>query len=250
MHDRQSQSSADPRIEDLVQAGQIRIGVFPSFQYSINPATGEKRGLALAIARALSERLGLGKVVTIDYANPTGVIEGLRSDHCDLGFMLIDPARAAEVSFTPAFVRSDFTYLLPPGSHLRSAADVDRPEIRIAAVRGHASTAALEGIVRQACVRRADTFDSAVELLRNGDVEAFASIREIVLQCSTQVPNSRVMDDGYQSNFAGIAVAKPHAGRLSYITEFLDDMKRSGAMQRLIEAADLRGVDVVQSDLQ
>jgi hypothetical protein len=46
-------------------------------------------------------------------------------------------APTAEVNFTPAFVRSDFTYLVPAGSALGSAADVDRPGIRVAAVRGH-----------------------------------------------------------------------------------------------------------------
>jgi polar amino acid transport system substrate-binding protein len=246
MRDRETKSSADPRIEDLVHAGQIRIGVFPSFQYSTNSVTGEKRGLALAIAHALSERLGLGEVRAIEYATPLGVIEGLKSNGCDLGFMLIDPGRATEVDFTPAFARSDFTYLLPPGSQLRRAADVDRPEIRIAAVRGHASTAALERIIRQASVLYADTYDSAVDLLRSGDVEAFASIREIVLQYSTQFLHSRVMDEGYQSNFAGIAVAKCHSRRLSYIAEFLDDMRRSGAMQRMIETAGLHGIEVVR----
>jgi polar amino acid transport system substrate-binding protein len=248
MHGRKTQSSADPRIGDLVQAGQIRIGVFPSFQYSTNSVTGERRGLALAIAHSLSACLGVGKVVTVEYATPPDLIEGLKSDGCDLGFMLIDPARATEVDFTPAFVRSDFTYLLPPGSQLRRAAEVDRPETRIAAVPRHASTGALERIIRQASVLYADSYESAVDLLRSGNAEAFASIREIALQYSTQLPNSCVMDEGYQSNFAGIAIAKGHFGRLSYITEFLDDLKRSGAMQRMIEAVDSRGIEVVLPD--
>jgi len=67
-----------------------------------------------------------------------------------MAFMLIDPTRAAEINFTPAFVRSDFTYLVPPGSPPRSAADVDRPGVRVAAVRGHASTIALVRLLKQA----------------------------------------------------------------------------------------------------
>jgi polar amino acid transport system substrate-binding protein len=125
---------------------------------------------------------------------------------------------------------------------------VDRPETRIAAVPRHASTGALERIIRQASVLYADSYESAVDLLRSGNAEAFASIREIALQYSTQLPNSCVMDEGYQSNFAGIAIAKGHFGRLSYITEFLDDLKRSGAMQRMIEAVDSRGIEVVLPD--
>jgi polar amino acid transport system substrate-binding protein len=134
---------------------------------------------------------------------------------------------------------------LPANSQIRSAADVDRPGIRIAAVRGHASTAALLRIVKQASPVYGDTYESAVELLRTGNAEAFASIREMVLQYSTQLSGSRVLEDNYQSNLAGVAVPKGNAGRLSYIGDFLDHMKRSGSLQRLVDGAGLRGVELV-----
>jgi polar amino acid transport system substrate-binding protein len=240
-----TQSLADARVADLVQAGKVRIGVFPSFQYSKDSATGQPRGLAIGIARALASRLGLGDVVTIEYPTPPNVIECVRTGGCDFGFMLIDPTRATEVDFTPPFVRSDFTYLLPAISPLRSATDVDRPGIRIAAVRGHASTAALARIIKQASPVYAESYETAVDLLRTGSADAFASIREMVLQYSARLPGSRVLDDSYQSNFAGIAVPKGNAGRLAYIGGFLDDMKRSGSLQRVIDSAGLRGIEVV-----
>ena len=87
------------------------------------------------------------------------MIACVKEGGCDVGFMLVDPARAKEVDFTPAFVRSDFTYLVPPGSPLKTAADVDRPGIRIAVVRGHASTISLVRIIKQAQLVYADTYD-------------------------------------------------------------------------------------------
>ena len=158
--------------------------------------------------------------------------------------MLIDPARATEVDFTPAFVRSDFTYLVPAGSALRIAAEVDRPGVRIAAVRGHASTAALERIIKQAQPVYAETYDPTFELLLSGNADAFASIREILLQYSSQLPGSHVLEDNYQTNLAGIAVPKGNAGRLAYFGEILDEMKRSGSLQRLISDLGLRGVEL------
>jgi polar amino acid transport system substrate-binding protein len=237
--------SLDPRVADLVQAGKVRIGVFPSFQYSKDSATGQPRGLAIGIARALATRLGLAEVVTIEHPTPPKVIECVKTGGCDFGFMLIDPIRATEVSFTPAFVRSDFTYLLPAGSPLRSATEVDRPGIRIAAVRGHASTAALERIIKQAIPVYAESYEAAVDLLRIGSADALASIREMVLQYSAQLAGSRVLGDSYQSNLAGVAVHKGNAARLEYIGEFLDDMKRSGSLQQVIDRAGLRGIEVV-----
>ena len=85
-----AQTATDPRVADLVKAGKIRIGVFPSFQYS-KTATGQPQGLAIGISRALSQRLGLGEVVTVEHPTPPKVIECVKAGECDFGFMLIDP---------------------------------------------------------------------------------------------------------------------------------------------------------------
>lgn len=238
-------SRADSGIADLAHAGIIRIGVFPSFQYAKDPATGQPRGLAISIARALAARLGIADVVTVEHPSPPQVIACVKKGGCDFGFMLIDPARAMEVDFTPAFVRSDFTYLLPAGSPIRSAAEADRPGIRVAAVRGHASSLAWVRLAKHATPVYAESYESAVALVRNGNADAFASIREMLLEYSPQLPGSRVLEDSYQANLAGVAVPKGNPGRLAFVSETLEEMKRSGALQQIIREAGLRGIEVV-----
>src|SRR6185312_15707357 len=49
-----------------------------------------------------------------------------------------------------AIFEFDYTYLVPPGSKIRSAAEVDKPEIGVAVVEGHASALALERVLQQA----------------------------------------------------------------------------------------------------
>ena len=234
-------------VADLVKSGKLRIGVFPSFQFSKDPTTGQPRGLAISIANAVAKRLGIGEVSTIEFPTPPQVIACVKSGSCDVGFMLIDPARATEVDFTPAFVRSDFTYLVPSNSKLDKAADVDRSGVRIAVVRGHASTIVLERMVKQAKLVYAETYEPTLELVRSNNAEAFASIREILIQYSSQLPGSKVLQDSYQTNLAGIAVPKGNAGRLTFLAEFLENMKRTGEMQRLVNEAGLRGVEVAET---
>ena len=55
-----AQAQPDPRVADLVTAGKIRMGVFPSFQYAKTPA-GEPQGLAWGITRAFALRLGIAE---------------------------------------------------------------------------------------------------------------------------------------------------------------------------------------------
>jgi polar amino acid transport system substrate-binding protein len=238
-----NRAAADSRMTDIVQAGKLRIGVFQSFQFSRDGA-GKPRGLAPDIATALSKRLGIAEVIVVEHPTPPQVIACVKAGGCDIAFMLIDPTRAAEVNFTPAFVRSDFTYLVPAGSPIRSAADVDRPGVRVAAVRGHASTIALIRLLKAAQPIYADTYDPTFELLRSGNADAFASIREMLIQYSARLPESRVLDDSYQINLAGVAVAKEKAERLGYVSEFLEELKRSGSLKKMVDDNGLRGVEV------
>jgi polar amino acid transport system substrate-binding protein len=169
----------------------------------------------------------------------------VKADRCDLGFISIDPARLSEVAFTPPFIRRDFTYLVPPGSTIRSAADADRPGVRVAAARGHASTAALIRVLKQSNPVLAEDIEPAFTLLRTGGADAFASVREVVLQYSARLPGSRVLEDAYASSLVAIAMQKERAGWLAYVSEFLDEAKRSGWMRQTIDRAGLRGFDVI-----
>jgi polar amino acid transport system substrate-binding protein len=58
------------------------------------------------------------------------------------------------------------------------------------------------------------------------------------------MPQSRVLADRFGVNRVGIAIPKGNAGRLSYFSEFVEQAKLSGLVQRAIERAGLRGVQV------
>jgi polar amino acid transport system substrate-binding protein len=59
-----------------------------------DPKTGELRGVAVDIARALADRLGV-EMVAVEYPSPPKVLDGLKTAAWDVGFLGIDPARAA-----------------------------------------------------------------------------------------------------------------------------------------------------------
>lgn len=132
-----AQQAPDPRVADLVRAGRLRVGLGLGASLSAikDPATGEVRGPALDLARALAARIGI-ELQAVEYPRPGAVLEGVRTNAWDVGFLVIDPARAAEVDFSPPYMQSDFTYLVPAGSSIRNVADADQPGVRIAVPRG------------------------------------------------------------------------------------------------------------------
>jgi polar amino acid transport system substrate-binding protein len=235
-------SPVDPRIEDLVRVGKVRIAVFPP-EYTKDPATGELRGWAVDLARALAARIGTVNQL-VEYPGPQPVLDDLKSGACDVAFLTMDPSWPAQVDFSPPIIQFDYTYLVRAGSPIRALADVDRSGVRIAVVRNHASTLALSRTVKNAELVSAEIPDAAFDLLRTGDAEAFASVRPSLITYLSRLPGSRVLDDCYGSNVLSMVVPKNHAGWLSYVSEFAEEAKVSGLVQRAIERAGWRGVQV------
>src|ERR1700761_5440502 len=136
---RAQQTAPDARIADLVQSGTLRVGVgIGSLTTAMkNPATGEVKGPATELGRALAARIGV-QFVPVEYPRPGAVIDGLRNHGWDIAALIIDPVRAEQVDFSHPFLQSDLTYLVPAGSTIQSAADADRPGVRIAVARGDA----------------------------------------------------------------------------------------------------------------
>jgi polar amino acid transport system substrate-binding protein len=239
----EAQQVPDPRVADLVQAGKVRVALFLP-QYTKDSVTGELRGWSIDLVRALGVRLGV-EGLPVEHPNPSQAAACLKAGACDVLIIGIDPTRAAEMDYSPPFIQADYTYLVPAGSSIHSVADADRPGVRIAVVRNHGSTLALSRILKQAKPVYAETPDPAFDLLRTGHADVFASLREVVLQYSPQLPGSRVLEDNYGANLLAMAVPKGQPGRLAYISEFIEEAKSSGLVQRAIDRAGWRGVQVV-----
>jgi polar amino acid transport system substrate-binding protein len=234
--------STDPRVDGLVRSGAVRVAVFPP-QYKKDPVSHEIQGWPVDLAAALAARLEV-KAATIEYPGPREAMEGLKNRNCDVAFLPIEPSWRADVDFSAPFMQIDFTLMVASRSSARTVADLDRPGVRIAVVNRHASTLALGRIIKQAALVGADSPAAAFELLRNGQADALASVRPALIEFAEKLAGSAVLQDRYGANFLTIAVAKGEAGRLAYFDEFIADAKTSGLVQRAIDRAGWRGVQV------
>lgn len=230
----------DPRIADLVGAGAVRIAMIPS-QYVKDRGSGQLRGWAVDLGHSLADRLGIS-LAPVECGGPDEVIARLAHGACDLGFLPNSPAWADRADFSAPFLHVEFTFLLAPGSAVATIADADRPDMRIAVVRSHASTLALQRLLAYATTVAADTLDGAFALLRDGAADAFASTRPQLIEDCARLPGSRVLEGSYGANGMTIAVAKGQAGRLAWIDEFVAAAQSAGLVRRAVERAGWRGV--------
>jgi polar amino acid transport system substrate-binding protein len=240
-----AQQTADPRVADVVHSGKLRAGIgVVAPHWAVKDArTGELRGVAVDIARALATRLGI-ELVVVEYPSPTKVLEGLKTGARDVGFLGVAPSRATVVDFSPPYMQVDATFLVPAGSSIRKIADADHPGVRIAVSAKSVEDIVLSRLLKQAELRRIATIGAGFDLLRAGNADVLATPRPTAILFSARLPGSHVLEDHFNATFGAMAVPKGQTGRLAYISEFIEEAKASGLVKRAIEHAGVRGVQV------
>jgi polar amino acid transport system substrate-binding protein len=208
-----------------------------------DPVSGELRGAALDLARALAAQIGVG-LVAVEYPRPGAVMEGARTNAWDVTFLVMALDRAAEGDFSPPYMQSNFTYLVPAGSSIRSVADADRSGVRVGVPRGDASDLRLSKMLTRAELVRTDSLAAAIDLLRTKQADAYAAGRTVLLALAGQLPGSRVLDDSFGIISYAALMPKGNREHLAYVTEFIEEAKASGLVKQMIERAGLRGVQV------
>jgi polar amino acid transport system substrate-binding protein len=168
----------------------------------------------------------------------------LKDNAWEVGFLAIDPARAAVVDFSPPYLQVDATYLVPEGSSVRTVDDADQPGVRIAVTGKSVEEIVLRRSLKRAELRSVDTIAAGFDLLRAKDADVLAAPRPALIPLSSRLPGSTVLPGRFHAAFGAMAVPKGQAARLAFITEFVENAKTSGLVQRAIDSAGVRGVQV------
>lgn len=224
--------------------GSVRVGLFPSFFYTKDNATGAFAGFGIELARHFAEAQGRTALLK-EYTAPPAVVRALKDNDCDIAFMGLDPKRGIDVDFSPPYLRADFTFLVPAGSRIDQISDADQPGLRIAVVRDHAMDFALRGKLLQADRIFASTPDEGFGMVQAGRADILAGIRPGLLRYADSLPGSHVLEGRYGENVLAFAVAKGRNDWLAAVNQFVSNARSSGLLQRIIHATGLTGVEPV-----
>jgi polar amino acid transport system substrate-binding protein len=230
---------------ELAPTGTLRVAVFTGNPVigSKDAASGELRGTTVLLGKELAGNAGL-PVKLIGYTAVAKMVEDAKTGAWDIAVVAFDPARRSVIDFAPPHLVVDLTYLVAPGSNIRSVAEVDRPGVSIAAARGAATTLYLERTLKQAKVTPAENEPAAFALIRDGKAQAYAQNRYMLLGIAATLPGARVLEDRFSAAEMCIVLPKGRPAALDYVGTFVEQAKASGAVARAIEQSGLRGVSV------
>jgi polar amino acid transport system substrate-binding protein len=221
--------------------GRVRFGLFPSFFYSRDSATGVFAGFGIELARRFAEAQGQTLLLK-EYGAPPAVLRALTDNDCDVALLGIDPGRGRDVDFSPPYLRADFTFLVQADTRIDRIAEVDRPGQRVAVVRNHAMDFALKGKLLRADWVYARTPDEAFDMVQAGDADILAGVRPGLLSYANLLPGARVLPDRYGENLLALAVAKGRDDWCLAVNRFVRDARMSGLIRRIIKSTSLAGV--------
>jgi polar amino acid transport system substrate-binding protein len=230
---------------ELAPAGKLRVGVNLGNFLLVNkdPASGELRGVVPDLAQELARRLR-ATVELISYPGAGQVADAAAAGAWDVGFIGAEPARAAQIAFTLAYLEIPATYLVPAGSQIRSIAEVDRPGVRIAVAARSAYDLYLSRSLKHATLVRAEGIAGSYDLFVSKKLEVLAGLLPRLVTETKRLPDSRILEGHFTAVQQAIGTPKARSAAAAYLGEFVADIKASGLVARLIERHGAKGVNV------
>lgn len=208
-----------------------------------DPASGELTGVAVELARELARRAGL-PIELVPFGSAGKLFEGVKTGAWDAAFLAIDPARAAEIDFTPPYIEIEGTYLVPAGSTISTILDVDRAGVRVAVSASSAYDLFLSRNLKHAELVRASDPNSAFTLILAGEADVVAGVRQHLSSHAGKLPGARVLDDRFMAIEQALGIPKGRGEGAQYLRQFIEDAKASGLVLRALEKAGVEGVSI------
>ena len=226
----------------LAPTGKLRVAVYPGSPTSMvkSAVSGETRGVTWDLGQALAARLGV-PFEPVVFPRVAEVIEGLKSGKADVTLTNATPARARDLDFTPPLLAVEQGFLVPAGSKLAKAEDVDRPGLRVGVSTGSTSEGILSREAKHLTLVRAPTLKEAAEMLSSGRIDAFATNKAILSELSDQLPGSRILPGRFGLEHMALGIPKGREAGMPYLRRFAEEAMADGSVQRAVARAGVRG---------
>jgi polar amino acid transport system substrate-binding protein len=203
--------------------------------------SGEPTGIAPDICRAIAERLGV-QLELLGCETQDEVVDSAASGRCGIALVGSDPARAKKVTFTPAYVELEASYLVPAHSPIVNISQVDQPGTRIASFYKSAYDLWLQRNLQHATLFHADSLIASNELFLKENLDALAGLKTGLIAVSEKIPGSRILDGQFTGIQQAIATEKSHLEAIEFLSSCVRDFISSGLVNELIKKYQVQGV--------
>jgi polar amino acid transport system substrate-binding protein len=180
----------------------------------------------------------------LTYDTAGKMADAVKEGAWDVAFLAIDPARATDIDFAPAYVHIEGTYLVREGAPFRKVDELDRDGVRIAVGLKTAYDLYLTREIKRAQLVRHSSSITALEAFMAEGLEAAAGVRQPLQNFASGHPGLRVLDESFMVIRQAAGVPKGRAEAATYLSAFIEDAKRTGFVAEALRASGVGEVTI------
>ena len=226
---------ADALKDEIAPTGKLRvaIGISPAGGafWSTKTESGGYAGVPVDLGREMAAQLGV-PVEYVAYQNSGQITDAAANTSWDVTFLPKDPERATKMTFGPIYEVADATYIVKPGSTVQTFADLDQDGIKVAAVNNTTTMRGAIAHLKHAKVAGYQTYDEIFNLLKSGEVDAFALSRDQLHAMAKKIPGTRVLDETFKQTVTAIAVPLNHPLAAAFAARFMTEAVANGTLRK------------------
>ncbi|WP_322093603.1 ABC transporter substrate-binding protein [Paraburkholderia bannensis] len=210
-------------------------------------ATGEPFGVSVDLARDFAAYLGLPlELVVFDAAGKS--VEAVSDERADFGFFAVDPKRGETIAFTAPYVLIEGFYLVREDSPVRTNADVDTANHRVAVGKGSAYDLFLTRELKAAQIVRAPTSPAVVQTFIQQGLEVAAGVKQQLQADASKLGGLRLLDQRFMVIRQAMGVARSRGEQAAaLLADFVEQKKASGFVGDALARHGIEGASVASA---
>jgi len=228
-------ANADDLKSEIAPTGKLRVAIGISAAggafWSNKNESGAYVGVPVDLGKAMAAQLGV-PVEYVAYPNSGKITDAASKGAWDVTFLPQDPERETKMSFGPVYEVADATYIVKAGSPIKDFASLDQAGVKVAAVNNTTTMRGAQAHLKNARVTGYQTYDEIFNLLKNGEVDAFALSRDQLNALSKKIPGTRVLDETFKKTVTAVAVPLGHPQSSAFVRKFMTDALTDGTIRK------------------
>ena len=201
---------------------------------------GTPIGVSPDMAKELANKLDL-QLKLIPYDTPGEIADDAENDNWDICNIGAEPQRAEKINFSAAYAEIQATYLIQPNSKLQNISDVDKIGNKIAVASRTAYGLWLERNIHNAELIQVEGVGNSFDVFLNENLDALAGLRPALIDDVKKIPGAKILEGQFMSVQQAIGTSNKNIKSSIYIAKFVEEMKKNGYVQKLIDKHNVNG---------
>jgi polar amino acid transport system substrate-binding protein len=236
-------ANADGLKDEIVPTGKLRVAIGISAAggafWSTKTESGGYAGVPVDLGKDMAMQLGV-PVEYVAYPNSGQITDAASKGAWDVTFLPQDPERGTKMSFGPVYEVADATYIVKAGSTITNFAALDQTGIKVAAVNNTTTMRGAQAHLKNAEVTGYQTYDEIFNLLKNGEIDAFALSRDQLNAMAKKIPGTKVLDETFKKTMTAVAVPLNHPQSLAFVKTFMTEVIANGTLRKAYDSNGLK----------